>query len=157
MSGCRAFRDELAEAALGAAASDALSSHVKGCAACGAELERQRALARRMTVPVDMLVRAEPPYRLVESIAARARLAHRSQTVLGTWRWAAVGAALVAAVIGLAFGMRALQPPVARGADVAALTAWRSPTGVLLERRGSVLDAPLAPVTLTTNPRSARK
>lgn len=151
------MKDELAEVALGNAASDALSIHVRECAACVAELERQRALAQRMDLAVNVLVRSEPPPRLLESIAARARSEQRPQPWIGTWRRVAVVAALATAVIGLMFGLRERQPPAASGADVAALIAWRSPTDAFLERRGSVLEAPLSGVRSAVKPRSSRK
>jgi hypothetical protein len=54
----------------------------------------------------------------------------------------ALGAALSASVIGLISVLRTPQTPV-RPDAAATLAAWRSPTGVLLEPRGSVLAAPL--------------
>lgn len=156
MNDCGAMNAELAEVALGNAASKEFDTHLRECPACTAELERRRALARRMDAAVNVLVRAEPPSRLLESINLRARSTRRRQQWIGPWQRVALGAVLVAGVIGLMFGLRGLQPPVARGADVAALTAWRSPTRMLLQRRGSVLDVPLDRVTFAVKPRSSR-
>jgi anti-sigma factor RsiW len=154
MSRCAA-RNELAEVALGAAPSEALSLHLSECRACAAELERQRALARRMEVAVNALARSQVPSRLFESITARARSTQRSQPWSGAWRGAALGAALAASAIGLIFALRAPQSPVKPDA-ASALAAWRSPTGALLEPRGSVLASPLYDVWFRVEPRLSR-
>lgn len=141
MNDCVVMREQLADVALGRPAGKELTGHLRECAACAAELERLRALAQLMDAAVQKLVGASPPASLIDGIAARVRDAAPNPWSR-RWMGIAVGAGLAASVA-LAFGLRALQPYAPQSPNIVALTAWRSPTAVLLEPRGSVLRAPL--------------
>jgi len=154
MNDCSAMREQLADVALGRPAGEALSSHLRECGACAAEVERLRALALRMDTAVHEWVRAEPPESLMDGVAARVRDA--APNPWGRrWPGIAVGVGLAASVA-LALGLRALEPPAAQGPNIIALTAWRSPTASLLELHGSVLHAPLRDPWFDAGPRPSR-
>lgn len=144
MSSCVGFGEDLAEVALGRRPSDALSRHIWECHACASELTRLRALAQRLDAAVSATVQADPPPMLLAQIRERVRNAPAPALWRVAWPRAAVGLAVAASVIGLAFGLRAMRPPSAMtGPDVSALAQWHSPTAALLSSRGSVLEAPL--------------
>jgi len=153
VSRCAGHKEELAEVAVGKPASDALNIHFQECRACAAELERQRALVRRMDVAVRAIVCSPAPPELFASIAARVRSTEQSWRWRGAWQGAAVGA-VFALCIGLIFGLRAMQLPATSGSNAAALTAWHSPTSALLESRDSILEAPLHDVWFDLEPRT---
>jgi anti-sigma factor RsiW len=148
MSRCDALRGELADAALGQPVSEPLRSHLGECDICAAELQRQRALVQRMDAAVGRLVRAEPPAKLLKAVRERTR---RAGPLAGearprSWSRQRVGiaaGAAIAACLAIAVGVNVLRPHGTPVSSAIAVTAWRSPTAVLLEPRGSVLHAPL--------------
>jgi anti-sigma factor RsiW len=164
MNDCVGLRKELAEAALGQPASEALSRHLEECAACATELQRQRELVQRIDAAVAILVRGEPSAKLLEAIRARTRGVPRAgSTELDAgragardsgaepraWsrRWAGITAgAAIAASVAMIIGLQVLRLHVSPVSSAVALTAWRSPTAALLELHGSVLHAPLRDV-----------
>jgi len=148
--------DELADIAIGGTASQGASDHLSECAACAAELERYRALARRMDAAVNALVRSQPSSRLLQRVAAWAESTERPQPPRRAWTGVAAGAALAASLIALMFGLRASRPPMTPGADSAALAAWRSPTSALLKPHGTVLEAPLHDAWFNVDQRPSR-
>jgi len=156
VSPCAVRRDELAQVALGNPPSEELSTHCQQCTACAAELERLRVLVRRMDVAVKALANSQPRSVLLANITARVRSGEPPRPWSGPWPRAAVGAVFAVSVLGLIFGLRTIAPAPTSGSDAAALTAWRSPTGALLEPRGSVLEAPLHDVWFDLEPRTAR-
>ncbi|HMD02513.1 MAG TPA: hypothetical protein VKG44_06050 [Candidatus Baltobacteraceae bacterium] len=144
MNACATMRDDLSGVALGAPASAKVSAHLRECAACAADLERQQALALRLEGAVKALVRSDPPVWLAARIAAQARSAARPSH--GGRARAVIGTALAAAVAGLIIDFHADHAIPALAPEAAALIAWRSPTDSMLHLRGSVLDAPLRDV-----------
>ena len=156
MNQCTAMSEELTDVALGRPASEGLTRHLEGCPSCAAELERQRALARRMDAEVNTLANSQPPSWLIADISARTRSAPPPRPVSGAWPETAVAAALAASVIALVIGLRAMQQPVPQGQDTAALSAWHSPTAALMQARGSVLSAPLHDIWFNVEPRPSR-
>jgi anti-sigma factor RsiW len=138
MKTCIVLASAIDDAALGATPSRALTAHVATCAACAARLERRRALARRIDLGVESYVRVELPPGLPDRIGARVsvqRPVRRRAVWLGL-------PALVALVAGL-FIFVSLHGTrtTARPTDIAALSAWRSPTASLLVS-GNVLTTP---------------
>lgn len=150
------YQDELGDVALGRPASDALAIHLRECGDCVAQLERQRALAHRMDVALNALVRSEPSPALIASITARVRRSVRPRPWFAAWPRAAIGAAFAVAVCGVLFGLRTMQSPAPAVSGAAALTAWRSPTSALLKPHGSVLEAPLQDIWFDLEPRHSR-
>jgi anti-sigma factor RsiW len=139
MSACTAWDDAILDAALGQTPSDPLRRHLVACAGCRDELARRQALAQRLDVAVETLVRREPPASL-GALASRLRdvpalTARRSTLALSAW------AALAAATIALLFIVRALSPS-GSPSDAAAVTRWQSPTSSLLEWHVSVRSRP---------------
>ena len=128
MNHCLQMRDELIEAALGAPPSEALTLHLRACAACACELDHQRALAERIDETVRSLVSAQPSTDLLEGTLTRATIARRS---LPMWPRLAAATAVAAGILAFAFSLHATQPRTTRP-DAAALTAWQSPTAALL-------------------------
>jgi anti-sigma factor RsiW len=155
VSPCTVNRDELAEVALGTPASEGLFIHLQQCCACATELERQRALARRMDVAVKALVCSQPPRQLLASITARVR-SERPWPWSRAWPGGAVGAVFAVSLVALILGLRTMQPQATSGSSAAALTAWRSPTGALLQTRGSVLETPFHDVWFDVGPPRSR-
>ena len=141
MNRCGKMREQIADVALGAASSEPLTLHLAECAACSAELERQRLLVQRVDLAVETLVRAEPPSRLLEGIITRAQGTRAPRPWFGGWRGVAVSVAFAAVIAGLSLGLRA-SGWMSRQ-DAAAVMAWRSPTAALLEPLGNVVVAPL--------------
>ncbi len=141
---CAELREQLEDIALGATTTPELRSHLAECATCAAELERQRALVRRLDDAIHAVVRAEPPPNLLAGVAARL-------TYVRWYPWSAVRprmavwAAAAACAVVLALGFRALERPPAPRSDVSALAAWRSPTISLLEPRGVSIDSRPSP------------
>lgn len=92
---CDRFRDELADAAAGAAASQALEAHLAGCEPCRARLGQARALLGRVDAELASALRIAPSPALVPQV--RRRLAEPEAAWSGgPWRW------LVPAAVGLA-------------------------------------------------------
>jgi anti-sigma factor RsiW len=148
MSRCDALRDELADAALGQPASEALRRHLEECEHCAPELQRQHALVQRMDAAVSGLVRAEPRAKLLESVQERTQRAGPLAGEAGprTWsrQWVGIAAgAAIAASLAVAVGVHVLRPHATPVSSAVAVTTWRSPTAALLEPHGSVLHAPL--------------
>ncbi len=143
MSRCSKLRGDLEDVALGGAATPEFSRHLAECAACAAEVERQRALVRRLDDAVLAIVRAEPPPQLAAGVAARLTAARRlgRRSALRSWS-AALAVAAVSALI-VSFGFRALERPPVAPSELSALSAWRSPTASLLEPLAA-LTPPLA-------------
>jgi anti-sigma factor RsiW len=134
MSDCAQFREQREDVALGAVPAPAFASHLAGCPACAQDVDRQRALARRLDTAIQALVRAEPPAELFTGVAARLEAARPPRG----WnprrlRPAAFAAVAVCALVA-GLGWHALErPPVSSDPGLAALSAWRSPTASLLE------------------------
>ena len=140
---CADLRDELAGVALGESPSDDVRIHLRDCSACTEELARQRALVQRMDAAVNVSVREQPPAQLLASTLAAVRSSEQPRPWTLLWPRAAMGAALAVLVLCAVFGLRTLRSPATLGSDATQLTAWRSPTGMLLLPRGNVLDTPL--------------
>lgn len=103
--GCRPWRELLGAYALGHLATDeriALEAHVDGCAACRAELEELRVVARALPAadPAHLGARPAPPADLADRVAARIRGARKTQ-LRRRWK-VGVGAAAAAAAIAVA-------------------------------------------------------
>ena len=139
MNACARFEDELVDVAFGEAPSRALAQHVESCAACAARLERDRVLASRVDDVVSALVRSEPSPQFLDGIVTRAR-----NTRIARWNPAWLGVPAGAALAAVVFiFVVALHGPHARNTDTAvAITAWRSPTAVLLAPQTSVVQTP---------------
>jgi len=140
MTTCTAFASALDDVALGATPTKALARHMTTCAACATQLERRRALARRIDGAVGAYVRAEPPPALAERIASRATVP-RARRWRPVWLGVPVGVALAAGVLVFVYALGAGRGAV-HPTDVAALDAWRSPTASLLVSRSNVLGTP---------------
>ena len=141
MSECRVHAQEISDVALGSAASPQFGAHLETCAACSQALESRRALARRLGVAVDALVRRDPPADLAATVAARMRTSTQStrRSFVPALR---AGLALVAAVVATFFIVRAVVPPPTPATSVEALDHWRSPTASLLEPPAGVRVPP---------------
>jgi anti-sigma factor RsiW len=105
---CRPWRELLGAYALGHLAADeriALEAHVDGCAACTEELEELRPVARALPAadPGHLGARPAPPADLADRVAARIRVARKTQ-LRRRWRLgvAAVAAAAIVAITTLA-------------------------------------------------------
>jgi anti-sigma factor RsiW len=140
MKTCIALASAIDDAALGATASDELSAHMATCEACAARLERRRTLARRIDRAVENYVRVEMPAGLPDRVGARAS-ARRPRRWGALWLGLPAGVALVAGSFVL-FSWLGGTHTNARPADIAALSAWRSPTASLLVSRTNVINAP---------------
>lgn len=106
--GCRPWREMLGAYALGHLGADeriALEAHVDGCAACAEELEELRPVAQALPAadPGHLGARPAPPADLADRVAARIRVARKTQ-VRRRWRVgiASVAAASIVAVTTLA-------------------------------------------------------
>jgi hypothetical protein len=143
MNQCETMGDALNDAALGLEQSEPLRVHLARCSACTEELARRRTLALRIDAAVAAIANAQPASQLPESIAARIRSATQTKPSNRFWPRIALGAALAACVAGLIVGLRPAHPPAGHGRELAALSAWHSPTATLMDSRGSVLAAPL--------------
>jgi anti-sigma factor RsiW len=152
MSHCESMNDALDDAALGDSVNESLRIHLAQCCACTAELERRRALARRIDEAVVALANAQPASALPQRIGAQIRSASQKRTPNRVWPRIAIGAALAASIAGFVVGLRAVPPPAAHGHELSALSSWRSPTGALMESRGSVLVAPLRDTWFNAGP-----
>jgi anti-sigma factor RsiW len=131
MNHCSEFREHLEDVALGVAPAPSLSRHLAECAACAAELERQRALVQRLDAAVNAIVRAQPPPQLHAGVAARITAAPVSRRRAMGLRIAAFAAIAAALILGI--GFRTLERPPAPPSELSALTAWHSPTASLLD------------------------
>jgi len=138
MSPCSQLRDQLEDVALGGAATPELSRHLAECAACAAELERQRVLARRIDGAVYAVVRAEPPPQLPAGVAARLTAGRRPGARHARRPWYAALALAATCALIVSFGYRALERPPVAHSDLSALATWRSPTASLLEPLGAL-------------------
>ncbi|MBV8424560.1 MAG: hypothetical protein JO349_05180 [Candidatus Eremiobacteraeota bacterium] len=124
MTFCRERDDVLDDVAAGAVPSGELASHLQTCAACGAELERRRALLARIDDVTRAWMNAPAPNIVVRLGRPR------------PWRIAVVSAALAAALAALFIAGDILQKP----ASTQTVATWRSPTADLLRPTVSVLD-----------------
>jgi anti-sigma factor RsiW len=141
MNDCSAFAAQIDDVALGDAPGSALAAHLVTCADCATELERKRALAQRIDRAVGAYVRAEPPPDLAERIASGRSGPPPARAWRARWIGIPAGIALAAALLLLFLSQAGLRSPQ-RGADIAAIAAWRSPTVSLLVSRGNVLGTP---------------
>jgi len=142
---CLELREQLEDLALGGTATAELSGHLDDCPACAAELERQRALMRRLDDAIDAIVRVEPPPQLLAGVAARLRPARRASPSSAVRRRITAWALVAACALLLAIGLRTLERPHAPRSELSALTEWRSPTASLLQPPRTPVDAYPAP------------
>jgi anti-sigma factor RsiW len=138
MKGCSSWMNAMADCGLGETPQPDFAAHLAICPQCRNALRETRAMAERIDEALHRGAAAEPPLYGPERVMARI---NGQANFRGWWRWATVGAAMVALLIAMAMWMR--RP--AREADVAALSKWRSPTE-------SLLRAPVA-AAWTTTPR----
>jgi hypothetical protein len=138
---CARFADAILEHALGEPAPAELQSHLRGCAACSAALERERQLAGRLDGELRAALDVAPSAALLPRVRARAA-AHAERRSSPWLRWLL---------------------PVAAAAATLALVAWlRQPTtlppgpaaAARVEPRRET-PAPLAPVVVART-RSAK-
>jgi hypothetical protein len=139
MKPCDRWREELAEHALGAAASHALKEHLGACSVCSRALREWKARMGRVDEAVRQRAAVEPRPESVSRLLARVQ-EERSRGWLAarTWQWAAAGALAAVAAISV-FGAREyLRRKETRRvyAAAAAISKWNSPTGSLLQVRG---------------------
>ncbi len=144
MNGCKNWKDDLLECALGAPPSSDLAKHLGECAACSAALAALRARSAEMDSAVGALVRGAEPSPEFHPRVMAAVEARRAETL--AWparRRLLAGAAMVAAAILLLLTLTGRLPnPGRRGTTPIApttLSRWRSPTERLLVSSGSDL------------------
>jgi anti-sigma factor RsiW len=151
MSRCATFRGQLEEIALGGEATPEVRRHLAECAACAAELDRQRALLRRLDGAIAAIVRAEPPPHLFAGVDARLTAAQPPAARNARRIWSAAVAAVAACALIVSLGFHALQRPPVADSELSALSAWRSPTASLLEPPGALMPPQPHPTSGATN------
>lgn len=128
MTSCSNFRDQLLDAALGAAASPELESHLAGCQACTTALAELRSASLQMDEGVRELVRNIEP-----SPAFRARVLSALMARSARRRWRPVWATAIAAgVLVAAVATFIPRPGPAVFVPAGSLSRWHSPTASLL-------------------------
>jgi anti-sigma factor RsiW len=134
---CVQWKDQLLEAALGAAMGTKLEAHLAQCAHCADELGRLRARRERLDIMLPLIAAAEPrPELSARILATEATNAHRY--AIGWRQWAAAAAAtgiVMAVMLGRILSQRASQSDLElkRAQELA---QWRAPTDVLLRLPG---------------------
>jgi len=127
MKGCAIGMDAIADCALGKTPDPELAAHLAICAQCRDALEESRAMAARIDDVLHRVAAVDPPSFGPERVMARVVGPARTRApgIPGWWRWTAIGSALLAVSMAIMMWVR-------RPAPVIALSAWRSPTQVLL-------------------------
>jgi hypothetical protein len=129
--GCKRFEDELKDAALGGLPPEReteLRAHLRECAACRGEFERQQQLVAAMDRSLEQFATAEPSLEMVARI--RLKIAEQPEPRRGwlpAWWPAAAGALAAAAfVVYLMIPGETVHPPV-ESPPVVATTAEPKP------------------------------
>jgi hypothetical protein len=135
MMACSQWREELADHALGGAASQELVAHVANCATCAGALAAWREEIGRIDTGVRQMTAVEPP----ADFYARVLGAVAEPGWFRGWRMAAVGVALAAVVVAVMLNVRARFETRRSYAAAVQLASWRPPTDVLLARPGENL------------------
>jgi hypothetical protein len=118
---CSDWADAIGDCALGSEPRPALAEHLAVCPQCADALRESRAMALRIDEALDRRAAVEPPLYGPERVMAR--LIGKAEP-RRWWRWAAFGCVVV--LMAVVIWMRRPTP------KVTALSAWRSPTQVLL-------------------------
>jgi anti-sigma factor RsiW len=122
MKDCPQWKEASADCALGKTPEPDFAAHLAICPQCENALRESRALAARIDEALHRRAAVEPPLHGPERVMSRI---HGLADTRGWWRWAAV---IAAALIAIVMWMRRPAPE----AEVAALSTWRSPTEALL-------------------------
>ena len=100
---CAEYQEELIEAALDPesemAREASFARHVDGCAACRAELERQRALYAQIQDGIEALVNVSVPNTIAARVRQEISTSSSGAFALGNWGWLTAAAITAMAVL----------------------------------------------------------
>jgi len=143
MPGCRAWKEQLLDVALGAVPATAFDRHLASCERCRDGLARLRARSLQIEAAVRQVAQAAGPS---PDFRARVVAAAEAAPAMGKMNWrpgmvptvVGAAAALVVATILISWPAvtRHRSGPSARPASAIAIAEWRSPTDHLLRSPG---------------------